>query len=820
MTGVFMRSMTARLLCGAVISAFALSASAQARVADVAVTADTRDTAGAPNTAPVDATDAANDQGSSSANDIVVLGFGRSRQVQSVTALDIDRLPPGTSALKAIAKLPGVNFQAADPFGAYEWAVRISLRGFNQNQLGFTLDDVPLGDMSYGNVNGLHISRAIISENIGRAEVAQGAGSLATASTSNLGGTIQFYSDKPSDQMHLKLSGTYGADDTYRGYVRFDTGDVTGNGLKAYLSYGYLTTNKWKGTGPQRQHQANAKVVQDLGALGNISLFFDYSRRRETDYQDLTLNLFDRLGSNAAYRVDNIRPNYGLAVAIANAYHNNTPYPAPYQNVDDVYYDAGGLRDDYLAGATFDAHLAPGFSIKTTGYYHTNKGQGSWFNPYAVTPAGALDQNGNVIANPAPLAFRTTEYGIHRGGMLTNATFESGPNTLEIGGWYESNNFHQARRYYGLSADSQIRETLEFQQNPYFTQYEGFFTTITEQYHVSDTLKLFDDKLVINGGWKGQRVANKANVTAGGLANGSISTKDWFLPQVGAVFHISPMLEIFGDYNENQRAFVSALTSGPFSTTQDGFNALVNGSATTRPLRPESSKTYEGGLRFHQGPFQASAVGYYIDFSNRLISFANGAGIVGNPAVLANVGSVHTYGAEFTANYRVIPSVSLFGSYSYNHSEYQDNVLLASGAVQAYTAGKTVIDSPRHMAKGEVVYDNGNLFARVGGDYMSKRFFSYENDLVAAGRFVGDASAGYRFTGEGFLNKLSIEVSVTNFTDKQYIGTVNTNNVQVRGYTNTPNNPGAPNGLNYDFDNGNFMVGAPRQWFVTVKKEF
>jgi iron complex outermembrane receptor protein len=126
---------------------------------------------------------------------VVVLGFGRGRQEQEITQQDIARITPGSSPLKAISKLPGVQFQAGDPFGAYEWAVRISLRGFNQNQLGFTLDDVPLGDMSYGNVNGLHISRAIIGDNIGRTVVAQGAGALGTASTSNLGGTMQFYSD-------------------------------------------------------------------------------------------------------------------------------------------------------------------------------------------------------------------------------------------------------------------------------------------------------------------------------------------------------------------------------------------------------------------------------------------------------------------------------------------------------------------------------------------------------------------------------------------------------------------------------------------------
>jgi iron complex outermembrane receptor protein len=88
--------------------------------------------------------------------------------------------------------------------------VEVSMRGFNQNQLGFTLDDVPLGDMSYRNFNGLHISRAITSENIGKILVSQGVGALATASTSNLGGTIQFYSLDPADKTGGKIEQSFG----------------------------------------------------------------------------------------------------------------------------------------------------------------------------------------------------------------------------------------------------------------------------------------------------------------------------------------------------------------------------------------------------------------------------------------------------------------------------------------------------------------------------------------------------------------------------------------------------------------------------------
>ena len=104
-------------------------------------------------------------------NEIVVMGRGETRQVQTVQAVDILAAAPGTSPIKVLSKLPGVSFQSADAFGAYEWAVRISVRGFNQNQLGFTLDETPLSDRSYGNRNGMHISRALINETIGKTEL-------------------------------------------------------------------------------------------------------------------------------------------------------------------------------------------------------------------------------------------------------------------------------------------------------------------------------------------------------------------------------------------------------------------------------------------------------------------------------------------------------------------------------------------------------------------------------------------------------------------------------------------------------------------------
>ena len=101
---------------------------------------------------------------------VSVIGQGETRQVQRITAVDKQVLPPGTSGQKILDRLPGVSVQSNDAFGANEESQTISLRGFDKSRLGYTLDGIPLGDNSYGNYNGLSIARAIIAENLAGAE--------------------------------------------------------------------------------------------------------------------------------------------------------------------------------------------------------------------------------------------------------------------------------------------------------------------------------------------------------------------------------------------------------------------------------------------------------------------------------------------------------------------------------------------------------------------------------------------------------------------------------------------------------------------------
>lgn len=728
--------------------------------------------------------------------EIVVYGKGEVRQVTEISAEDIQLTTAGSSPFIALRKLPGVNFQSADPFGVYEWSTRITLRGFNQNQLGFTLDGVPLGDMSYGNTNGLHISRAIIADNIGQTRVSQGAGALGTASTSNLGGTIEFFSRDPQDELGIAGNVTYGDSNTFRVYGTLDTGDL--GGVKAYISAAHIDAEKWKGFGTQRSTQVNAKLVADFSPSTTFTAFVNFSDRKENDYQDLSLGMINRLGLDW----DNISNDWPLAVRLAFIGANRgdtgvvvgpnsfgTTYPAPIQTVDDAYFDAAGLRRDWLAGARIDQQLGDKVTVGLQAYLHTNKGQGSWITPYRASPGGL------------PLSFRTTEYEIERIGLLGDLVAELGAHTVRVNLWFENNDFEQARRFYDMGTSQTVpgANALDYQSNPFFTQWNNAYNTKTYQYAIQDQWQV-TDAFTVTAGFKGQSVqleATAINPVPGPLALGEIESEDLFLPQVGVLYTLGGGNEIFASFTQNQRAFTAAATAGPFATSAAGFAAIRN------QLQPETTDTFEAGFRFGEGPLSGVIAGYLVNFKNRLLAIPQGPGIVGNAALLSNVGDVRSVGFELGVQWQPVADFTVTGSYAYNDNTYRDDVVNQSGTVVQAIKGRTVVDSPESIANLELAYDDGQFYARGNANYTSQRFFTFSNDQSVEGRVLVDALIGFRLRSDNrFLDGLAIEGTATNLFDEEYVGTIGSN------------------GFGFSGDNQTLLAGAPQQFFVTLRKDF
>jgi iron complex outermembrane receptor protein len=697
---------------------------------------------------------------------VEITGRGQSRQVQNINKTDLGEALPGTSPLKVLEKLPGVNFQSADPFGAYEWSTRFSIRGFNQNQLGFTLDGIPLGDMTYGNNNGLHISRAISSENIGSVQVSQGAGALGTASTSNLGGTVQFYTLAPSDTRGLTFAQTLGSDSTSRTFARVDTGLINGV-FKAYLSGTRQRTDKWKGDGGQDQDQLNSRFVFNFGD-NSLTGFLNYSDRKEIDYQDMSLEMVRRLG----YNWDNYQPDWNRAVNAAKGI-----FTGGVNSLDDAYYSAGGLRKDTLGGLTLDLHLASNVDLKTTIYHHDNKGQGHWYTPYVKTDANN------------PISLRTTEYSIYRDGVTSDVSWELGDHTINAGLWGERNNHTASRNYYGVTGPA---DTMYYLTKPFATDWKQNFITTTSQYYLQDTLALMEGKLKLNAGFKSVDVTIKASNLVGTRAAGELSAEKKFLPQAGFSYSVTADDEVFASASKNMRAHQPGVT-GPFSQTQAAYNAGVAN------LKPETSTNVDLGYRFKRDALQGSLAVYSARFDDRQLSVATCAGIVGCPSTFVNVGKVDTKGLEAIAVWKFNRAFSWFNSYTFNDSKYKSNYM--DGNTLVAVDGKTVVDAPRQLFNTELSYEGGPWFARVGGKYTGKRYYTYLNDAGVPSFWLANLSAGYKMKSLGWMKELSLQVNVTNLFDKQYISSIGTNGFQASD----------PNGTAQTL-----LTGAPRQVFVTL----
>ncbi len=160
-------------------------------------------------------------------------------------------------------------------------------------------------------------------------------------------------------------------------------------------------------------------------------------------------------------------------------------------------------------------------------------------------------------------------------------------------------------------------------------------------------------------------------------------------------------------------------------------------------------------------------------------------------------------GFEAAATWTITDAWSLVGSYAYGDSTYDDDVRDPStGAVTNKIAGLTTTDAPKHLVNAELVFRQDGWFATLGGHYTSKRFFTYTDDQSVPGYTTVDLVAGYRFAAEGWTKGLEVQVNVSNLFDKRYIATIGSN------------------GFGYSGDSQTLLPGAPREAFVTVRKQF
>ncbi len=721
---------------------------------------------------------------------ISVFGAGSTRQLTSIGRAQMRASVPGTSPLKVLNQLPGVNYQSADPFGAYEYSSSLYIRGFNQSQLGFTLDGIPLGDQQFNNYDGLSITRAISSDNILSANVFQGAGAIDVASTSNLGGAIEFHSVDPTTRPGGAVEQTFGSNNTFRTFVRLESGELNPTGTRFYVSYARTSLDLWKGSGTNYSDQVNAKLLQPFSDGSTVKVFFDWSAIRQFDYQDMSRNYLDTYGPNLA----NTYPNYTAAYLAAE--HIYSPAIAATSDpLDAAYYAGTANREDFLSGLTWTKLIGDDLTWASTVYGHGDRGYSTWATPYTPSPNGA------------PLSERVQNPGIRRGGLLSAVTWDLGRNSFNSGVWYEYGQFTEARAFAEapLLGQGTLGDPTDGYPSGIFAKpWSEVFNTNTFQFHLQDTYHVLPT-LTLNAGFRSLLVHTANKVTeqdiaanGGPVAQGALTAADAFLPQISANWRFLPTEELFFDVSHNMRAFPedgydTNIAATPWTESQASFQA------TARDLQPETDWVYEGGWRT-DGPRLDTLVSLYrVNFSNRLQLISTGPVIAPTTAV-QNVGGVTSDGAEASFTWRFVPHWSIYNSLSWNRSTFNQDVMTSSGIEPI--RGKTIPNYPEWMDKAALSFRYGSFSASLDGRYLSKRYISYLNDSGISGYAVLDLGTAYEFGKTGPFHNLRVAFNIYNLTNKTYVATM--------GELGNP----------FSGDYQTFLIGAPLQAFGTISTDF
>ena len=192
-----------------------------------------------------------------------------------------------------------------------------------------------------------------------------------------------------------------------------------------------------------------------------------------------------------------------------------------------------------------------------------------------------------------------------------------------------------------------------------------------------------------------------------------------------------------------------------------------------KTLRPETSRSFEGGYRYVSGPLQVSLSGYKVNFDDRLLQY--------NPCPTAqqqnpgcansfhNVGGVTSKGAEIGVLWRALPWLSWYNSASYNDSTYDTNLNFCTATcVVKLTAGKQQVDTPKAMFASVLTVRTGGFSASLQGKYTGRRYYTFTNDQSFGPVTTFDLGMGYDFGENAWLKGAKVSLNVTNLTNKRY----------------------------------------------------
>jgi len=722
------------------------------------------------------------------------------------------------NSFQAMALLPSVNTFSHDATGLYGGS--ISVRGFTADQLGVTINGVPVNDSGSYSVFPQEYSD---QENLCIQSLAPGAPDVESPHIGASGGSISMVTCDPEDKRRFRVSQTLGGLNTKRTFVRADSGRFANDMAKVFLSYSHSEGDKWKGAGKAKRDHIDMGFALDASADLRVVGSVLYNKAINNNFLAVTLSQLNSGG----YYFDYSKTFPGHAAARPGLADVDTA-PNP------VYYGLSlGPFENVIASVSASWRVTENTLIKVQPYYWYGYGTGStqqrlqaenkFYVPATKTYNGTIDLNGDGDTLDSVIVANSSITRTQRPGITGEISYNWGAHLLKAGVWYE----HTVHRQTGpmVRVDSQgnpvdpwlregqiiLADGQPFQSRNWLTYSPAF------QLYLADTFNFDNDKGVLNVGLRAPHMTrNVSNYASSGNASGTTPSTavapltynntysiskgySAVLPQLGLRYNLTREHQVFANISKNFRA-------GPnFAFTPSNGNVVLkNGQPSLEvDIAAETSVATDLGYRYQSKDVTASLTYFHVDFRDRQSNaFDPEKGL----SVYTNVGKTIKHGLEFEAGTAVFGGISAYASATVQQDRIKSNLQVIKDQILP-TAGKMYTQVPHIMFGGSLQYASGPVYMRLKGKYTGAQYSTLMNDELVPAYTLFDVDMGYKFADAGMLKNPMIRMNISNLTGEQY------------------RNPssGQTNAVAYGTRSAqtvSYYLGAPRMLSLTFSADF
>ncbi|MFT3964564.1 MAG: TonB-dependent receptor [Sphingobium sp.] len=738
----------------------------------------------------------------------------------------IERKQPGQTIFDTINLVPGVNYTNTDPYGA---GGNIRIRGFDGARISATFDGIQVNDS--GNYS-LYTNQQLDPELIQDVSVNFGATDVDSPTASASGGTVNYRTRLPKDELGAMLTYTHGSFDYNRIIGVIDTGVFTPFGTKAFFSASRTSYDQYRGPGSMEKTQFNARIYQPLGSNGDfLSLAAHYNKNRFAFYRrigtsDLTSVGFNTAGATPENPLDLGRLSESQMQALFNINNsatcqltqgvngsrqdNNSECGSFYgyninpSNTGNVRFQSRFTLTDKLiltVDAAYQYVKANGGGTRV--FEETDPTSGTTNNQYSVLGAGVapgVDLNGDGDLLDRVRFYFPSNTQTHRLSGVASLRYDfNDDNLLRVAYTYDRARHRQtgaASRLtpYGMPSDpfSEENQLVDARGNV-INKRNRLSYAILHQVSGEYRGKFLDDRLNVQVGvrapffkrnlnnycWTIKASSNDAFCTSATEAQVLAEPRiaNLAAPYSNRSLTYSAVLPNVGfTYNFIDRASVfGSYSKGMSAPRTDNLYAFDGVKfKPTAEVRPEKTDTFDLGVRYTSSHVQAQVAAWLINFKDRIISsqtkLEDGTEINSD----RNVGKVQSKGIDTSISYQPIKQLSLYAYASYIDARLKENVLSDTGAILSPTANKFVSETPEWQFGGRVQVNLEPVSVGAQVKYVGKRYLTDINDVIAPSYTVVDLDARVSLAPLG-LEKTFFQLNVTNLFDKLYFANLTTN---------------------------------------------